>query len=57
VNASAWRVRYRDNRRPFLGQLVLRVIAENRRRAAAVARAQLEARHITATIEGVSPAI
>jgi hypothetical protein len=51
-----WRVRYRDRRRPWTGQCLVRLTAINARRAAALARAQLEARGVHPVILGVSPA-
>lgn len=53
----SWRIRYRDRQRPWLGPLLLRLTATDASRAAAAARAKLEARGIHPVIIGISRAI
>lgn len=53
---TAWRIQYRDKRRPFVGLCLLSLTAESAQRAAGLARQQLQARGVHPVIVGVTKA-
>lgn len=48
-----WRIRYRDKRRPWIGECLLRLVAADRRKAAGIARTQLTRRGLHPVILAV----